>query len=66
MYLVSSKLPNFDERVLVKTSEGYMFTARLMKDEEGDYWVADLPSSMNTDYSEVQEEIISWEYVDEL
>jgi hypothetical protein len=65
MNLVQSTkdLPRFGERVLVKTGEGYFFTAKLERDEEGDFWVYDLPVGMITDSFEIKEEIVSWSYL---
>ena len=61
---VSKELPSFDQKVIVRTSSNHIFTARLMADEEGDYWMYDLPSSAGAEYSEVQEPVISWAYID--
>ena len=61
---VSRALPSFDKRVVVRTVDGYIFTAKLMMDEEGDFWVLDLPPSMVSNYTDVQEDIVSWANID--
>ena len=56
-------LPNFGERVIVKTVDGYYFSATFETDEEGDYWAYDLPAGIVTDSAEVTQEISSWSYI---
>lgn len=57
---VRLELPKYDKRVLVKTDEDFYFTAKLLRDEDGDFWVFDLPA--NSDEI-INENIIAWSYL---
>lgn len=56
---VGKALPRFGERVVVKTIDGYCFTATFQTDEDGDYWAYDLPAGIVTDSVEVSQDIAS-------
>ena len=60
---VTKELPRFGERVVVRTVDDYFFTAILEADEEGDYWVYDLPIGMAAGEGEVTQGIVSWAYI---
>lgn len=62
---VAKELPRYEERVVVKTVGDYFFTAVLERDEEGEYFMYDLPSGVINNGGEVEEEIVSWAYIKE-
>ena len=60
---VSKELPRYEERVVIRVAGNYFFTAILERDEEGDYFMYDLPSGVINNGGEVEEEIVSWAYI---
>lgn len=60
---VTKELPRYNESVVVRDLNGFYFSAKLQTDEDGDYWVYDLPPGVALD-AEVKQDIISWSYVD--
>jgi len=62
---VSSELPNYEKRVIVKTVSDHYFTAVLMTDEDGEFWVYDLPSDVIGNGDQVSASVVSWAYPDE-
>ena len=63
-FRTNEKLPSYEQSVLLRDVSDKYFTGMLMCDEEGEYWVYDLPveACFNT---VVEQEIHSWSYLPE-
>jgi len=61
---VSSSLPDYGKQVIVRTYEGFYFTATFERDEEGEYWMTDLPHYIIPSSVEVINDIKAWSYLD--
>lgn len=59
----TKELPRYNESVVVRDLNGFYFSAKFQIDEDGDYWVYDLPSGVALE-TEVKQDIISWSYID--